>query len=266
MPSTSLAPEATERTSGTAARLAVAWQHPVSRRIEPVGLLSCIDGGFCFNYLARALDVPGFQPFLGFPDLTRTYTSARLFPLFAQRVMRRTRPDYARHLSALGLDDRADQWDVLARSQGQRQGDGVRLFAEPLVTEAGQTYATFFVSGIRHRVLAESQVEEALSRLDVGDELRLLPQPTNEVDSNALLVAEHNDVALGWVPSVLLPYVTTVRIEREPVVTVRAAHGADVVPAYRLLVTVRGHVPADYRPFDGPAWTLAADAPPTLIG
>jgi hypothetical protein len=47
--------------------------------------------------------VAGFQPFLGLPDLERQYEPAALFPLFEQRVMRRSRPDFNRYRQALRL-------------------------------------------------------------------------------------------------------------------------------------------------------------------
>ena len=41
-------------------RLAVTWQHPHTRSIQPVGVLTCDTGGFTFAYLARADEVDGF--------------------------------------------------------------------------------------------------------------------------------------------------------------------------------------------------------------
>ncbi len=99
-------------------RPAVSWQHPASRLIEAVGLLTCDDGGLAFGYLARADLVDGFRPFLGFPDLERRYVSPRLFPTFAQRIMRRGRPDYRCHLETLSLDPGADPRALLLTDAG----------------------------------------------------------------------------------------------------------------------------------------------------
>jgi hypothetical protein len=70
-------------------RLIVAWQHPESRLIAPVGLLEHGRELYRFRYLRRAGDLPDFQPFLSFPTWERTYTSQLLFPMFAQRIMTR---------------------------------------------------------------------------------------------------------------------------------------------------------------------------------
>ena len=126
-------------------RLAVAWQHPETRRITPVGLLTCAESIYTFCYLWSARAVAGFQPFLGFPDLERRYEATSLFPLFAQRVMRASRPDFSRYRQALRLEAEASDWSILGRSQGQREGDGIRVFPEPEVDEVGVTTSTFFV-------------------------------------------------------------------------------------------------------------------------
>ena len=256
---TSQAVDLLQSGEGRSSRLAVAWQHPVTRRLRAVGLLSRGADDFTFSYLAAAGQVDGFQPFIGFPEMGREYRSARLFPLFAQRVMRAGRPDYARHLEVLALGRASDPWQVLARSQGQRQGDGIRLFAEPEVNADGATRATFFVSGFRHRLRWHPEVEQALTRLRPGDPLTLLPEPTNPVDSEALLVLESTDTPLGWIPSVLLPYVASVREASDPQIVVRAVQDAGAPPAFRLLVHLTGRLLHGVRPFSERGWELASE-------
>lgn len=238
-------------------RLAVAWQHPETRRITAVGLLTCAESTYTFAYLWSARGVAGFQPFLGFPDLERRYEAAVLFPLFAQRVMRASRPDFSRYQQALRLEAEASDWSILGRSQGQREGDGIRVFPEPEVDEVGVTTSTFFVSGLRHRLREDPRVSAALASLTPGTRLSLVDEPTNQEDARALLVAEGTGVILAWVPSVLLSYVHAVRSIAEPNLTVVGTNGPNVPPAYRLLVNLRGTAPEGYRPFDGPQWTLA---------
>lgn len=241
-------------------RLAVAWQHPVTRRITAVGLLTCSESSYTFSYLRSAAWVEDFQPFLGFPDLGRRYEAGALFPLFAQRVMRATRPDFPRYRQALRLASDASEWSILGRSQGQREGDGIRVFPEPYVDEAGETTSTFFVSGLRHRMSQDPRVSAALDALAPGDRLQLIDEPANVEDARALLVVEGAGVTLAWIPSVLLSYVHTVRSAAELSLTVAGVNGPDVPPAYRLLVNLRGTAPRGYQPFNGPEWTLASEA------
>jgi len=238
-------------------RLAVTWQHPLTRRATAVGLLTHVDSTYRFCYLRSAGTVEGFQPFLGFPDLGRRYAAAALFPLFAQRVMRPSRPDFDRYRGALGLDVDSSDWSMLGRSQGQREGDAIRVFPEPDVDEAGVTSSTFFVSGLGDRMRQDPRVEPALVRLVVGNRLRLLDERAIAEDTRALVV-ERTGVALAWVPGLLLSHVDTIRSRGAPEVSVVDTNGPDVPPAYRLLVMLRGTAPVGYRPFDGPEWSLAS--------
>lgn len=239
-------------------RLVVTWQHPVSRSIRPVGLLSCTTDGYRFAYLEAAREVAGFQPFLGFADLDRSYEAATLFPFFAQRIVRPSRPDYPAYVHSLALTDHASAWAILARSQGARAGDTTQVFGEPEVTTARRTRHTFFVNGVRHRLRDDADVEQALADLRAGDVVSLRDEPDNAHDPNAVQVVTDDGVALGWVPEVLLSYLSAVRSAGEPTVTVEVANGHDVPASFRLLVTLSGTVPDGYDFFSGPEWAPAA--------
>jgi len=129
--------------------LIVAWQHPASRLISPVGLLEH-GVSYRYRYLRRAQYVEGFLPFLGFPEWERTYVSDRLFPLFSQRIMSPRRPDFRQFLRQLHLSADATPWEQLERSEGRRTGDTVQVFPIPLVRDDGSTTCRFLVHGIRH--------------------------------------------------------------------------------------------------------------------
>src|SRR5690349_10872446 len=109
------------QSTGRAQRLVVAWQHPDTRRIEPVGFLTFDGRVYRFAYIRNAKQVEGFQRLLGFADLAGQYESDQLFPLFAQRVMAPRRPDYQCYVERLGLDVDSDPWEQIARSNGRRQ-------------------------------------------------------------------------------------------------------------------------------------------------
>jgi hypothetical protein len=239
-------------------RLVVTWQHPESRSIQPVGVLTCSTEGFAFSYLDAARRVPDFRPFLGFAEMDRRYESATLFPFFAQRVMRPSRPDYSAYLRSLALSDDADAWSILARSQGARVGDTTRVFPEPEVTGSGRTRHTFFVNGVRHALGEVPAAEPALSALSPGAAVLLRDQPTNPINPGAVQVVSNAGVALGWVPDVLLDYVSAVRSAGTPTVEVTTVNGADVPAGFRLLLTLEGQVPDGYEFFSGPRWTLAS--------
>ncbi|MEU7000966.1 hypothetical protein [Nonomuraea sp. NPDC046570] len=234
-------------------RLLVAWQDSGSRRIVPVGFLEKVDGGFAFAYLRRVMDMPGFRPLLGFPDLERRYVSPMLFPLFRQRLMDSRRPDYHRYLMVLGLPDDAPALVVLGRSGGRRAGDSILLLPEPRIDADGRTTSVFFVHGVRHKSGAESRI----SSLREGDVLDVRDDSSNPVNHRALLVTS-DGAELGWVPDLLLDYVHHVREGGDMVVQVAQVNGPEVPPNLRLRVRLEGLVPPGYLPFRGADWASLA--------
>jgi hypothetical protein len=224
--------------------------------MQPVGFLE-EDGQTCtyrFRYLMRASGVEDFRPFLGFPQLERSYTSNRLFPLFAQRVMDPRRPDYEGYLDTLGLSGRPGPMEILARSGGTRLGDTIQLFPEPQIGAGGSTSCLFLVHGIRYIPGAEDRIEH----LTHGETLYLLDEPSNSKNSRAVLVTASGGDRIGWVPDLLLDYVHTVRNHGPVYVKVERANGRDAPPHMRLLVSFAGTAPVGYQPFTGPGWETYA--------
>jgi hypothetical protein len=232
----------------------VAWQHPLTRAIEPIGILECDEAGYRFCYVHNALHVEGFRPLLGFPNLQKTYESERLFPLFAQRLMDARRPDYGRYLSQLHLSEDAEPFELLGRSGGHRKGDTIQLFAEPLVAPDGSTRAIFLVNGVRDVLAADPAAEQRFVSLRQGERLVLVDEPDNFRNNQAILVRARDGQRLGWVPDLLLDYVHTVRKQGEPSLVIEHMNRPEVPPHLRLLVRFEGQAPAGYRPFAGPKW------------
>jgi hypothetical protein len=234
--------------------LIVAWQHPMSRLIEPVGLLEHgLAVGYRFRYLRRAAEVADFQPFLSFPELTQTYTSARLFPLFAQRVRSPRRPDYGSFLQQLHLDADASPWEQLARSEGRRTGDTVQVFPIPVVMADGRTVCQFLVHGIRH------VTGGALPPLRPAEELTLRADPANPVNPQAVLVCTADGCPLGYVPDLLLEHLRAVQSAGPLRLTVEHTNGMEAPAHLRLLARLEGQTPAGYTPMAGPRWRTYDD-------
>jgi hypothetical protein len=235
-------------------RLAVAWQHPVTRAIEPVGLLECDEEGYRFHYIRNALGVDGFRPLLGFPDLHSTYESPRLFPLFAERVMDARRRDYGSYLTQLHLPEDAEPFELLGRSGGHRKGDTIQLYPEPLVAPDGSTRSIFLVNGVRHVLAEDPTAEQRFATLQPEEQLVLIDEPDNDWNKRAILVSARDGQRLGWVPDLLLDYLHTVRDQGEPSLVVEHVNGPEAPPHLRLLVRLNGYAPAGYRPFTGSRW------------
>jgi hypothetical protein len=236
------------------ARLIVAWQHPETRLISAVGVLEAgFDHGYRFRYLRPAGKVPAFQPFLGFPELTAVYESARLFPFFAQRIMSDRRPDFPLYLRQLHLAEDASPWEQMARSEGRRTGDTVQLFPVPLVRPDGSTTCRFLVHGIRH------VCGGVLPPLRPGEALTVLPEPTNPVNPEAVLVCSAVGERLGYVPDMLLDHLHVVARAGEFELAVEHVNGPEAPPHLRLLARLEGMAPPGYRPMTGPGWETFAE-------
>ena len=170
--------------------------------------------------------------------------------------MSRSRRDYPRYLGSLGLLEGADDWVLLARSHGRREGDRIRVYAEPAVSGSGRTTATFFAHGVGRRLRDDARVEPILLDLSPGRRLQLAEEPDDTDGSDGLLIGTGNGARLGYVPAVLLDYVSALRAHGEPGLLVERVNGRDEPPGYRLLVTLSGRVHPGYQPFAGEKWAL----------
>lgn len=267
-----VAREPENRSAMTARRLVVTWQHPDERLIEPVGFLDYDGQRYQFGYIRHALSVKDFRPLLGFRDLYRVYSSAELFPLFAQRVMDPRRPDYQRYVRRLGLDEEASPWEQIARSQGRRRGDTIQLLPQP--TSDGETLTCLFlVNGVRHvpgisRVLhgrpievTGKQVEAALTRLRPGDALELAREPDNEVNPLALMVIAPAAIPVGWVPNLMVEDMHQLMACADVSVTAAHVNGPDAPWHLRLLARLTARGTGEFRFFTGEKWELLCSRP-----
>ena len=261
------------RSSATAGRLVVAWQHPGTRKIHPVAWLSYDGRSFRFAYIRNALTVDGFRPLLGFDDFRGTYRSERLFPLFAQRAMDARRPDFGRFVASLGLEGQVPEpWEQIARSQGRRRGDTLQFLPEPEV--GGETLSyRFLVNGVRHVheeplypdgreiQVSREDVESALASLKPGAALRLVREPLNMKNARAIIVAGPGGTPVGWVPDLLLDDMHRLMSSADVRVAAEHVNGADAPSHMRLLATLTARPAGEFRFFTGPEWAVLAPEP-----
>lgn len=264
-----------DRSGGVAQRLIVAWQHPVERSISPVGFLTYDGSRYRFTYIRNALQIKDFRPLLGFEDLHRGYSSAELFPLFAQRAMDPRRPDYQRYVERLGLEGEPGPWEQIARSQGRRQGDTLQLLPEPTLA-GNELSGLFLVNGMRYahrepRVLGgqvitvtREQVDAVLSELKPGDELALASEPGNPVNPLALMVLG-SSVPVGWVPDLLVEDLQVLLDRADVSVKVEHVNGPDAPWHLRLLAHLHVTPANGFRFFSGERWMPLAEEQ-TLTG
>src|SRR5579872_6016615 len=112
--------------------LFLAWQDPVARRWHPIGRLISEGGKYKFGYtcgIQKALETGRFEALPSFPDIHTVYESDQLFPIFTNRVLSPSRPEYRDMLQWLSVSEaEIDPVAILARTGGQRVTDTFEVF------------------------------------------------------------------------------------------------------------------------------------------
>ncbi len=78
-------------------KLILAWKNPNTRTWTPVGILEYKENKYFFNY-TKGAKVENFNPFGQMIDLEKTYESETLFPIFQNRLLSKSRPEYEDYL------------------------------------------------------------------------------------------------------------------------------------------------------------------------
>ncbi|MCF6149446.1 MAG: hypothetical protein E3K37_12405 [Candidatus Kuenenia sp.] len=167
-------------------QVVIVWQNPINRSWIPVGKLSYKDTKFFFQYTNGAnlaKNAGHFVPFGQMLDLDKKYEADELFPIFKNRLLQKSRPEYEDYLSWLNLgEDNVSPLDELARSGGIRVTDNLQMF--PIPEKTNNRYkVTFFSHGIRH--LPPNYIER-IQHLSRSNRLYLMKDIQNNYDSLAL--------------------------------------------------------------------------------
>ena len=132
--------------------LFVAWRPstPEPTGWRPVGRLEHDGQLYRFCYTCRA-QKPGFHPFPQMTRLEQVYEAEALFPLFANRLLSQSRPEYEAYLrwSGFDTDNPPDPILVLGVTEGIRQTDAIEVFPCPVPDTSGCYFNKFFLHGIR---------------------------------------------------------------------------------------------------------------------
>lgn len=182
-------------------KLLLAWRNPKNHEWIPVGKLSYCDSKYIFKYTsaaAKSAKEGGFTPFAAMGEFSESYESSELFPLFQNRLLPKSRPEYAAYLDWLNLkEEKFSPLDELARSGGIRVTDNLQLFPVPEKV-SGAYSVNFFSHGIRH--LAPCYIDR-IAHLNPGSRLYLMADLQNNNDSFALTLRTDDPPELvGYVP------------------------------------------------------------------
>jgi hypothetical protein len=205
--STSISEERTASSTENVRTLFLAWQDPDQRSWYTVGRLDQKNGTYVFRYTQGAEDAKarGFDPIVSFPDLYRTYESNEIFPLFANQVLSRNRPEFDDFVEWLSIPkDEADPVAILART-GDQVTDTLEIFPYPTQRSEDTYVVHFFVRGLRHQ---SACAIERVPELEPGDALRLMPDVQNEYDADACMLRtaereKHAKHLMGYLPRYL---------------------------------------------------------------
>lgn len=185
--------------------LFVAWRPPVNDPSgwRPVGRLEH-DGDLYRFWYTRGAQKPGFRPFAQMAQLDGIYESSDLFPIFANRLLSESRPEYESFMRWSGFDSETSTPDpilVLGVTEGLRQTDAIEVFPCPVPDSDSCYFNKFFLHGIRWM---PNSVIESIGRLKANERLRIMLDPQNAYDSNAVAVrTEAERMMIGYVPRYL---------------------------------------------------------------
>jgi len=180
-------------------KLILAWKNPENRQWIPIGCLEYKENKYYFNYTNGA-KTKNFQPFGQMNELKNTYSSENLFPIFKNRLLAKSRPEYEDYIKWLDISKNENALIELSRSRGIRATDELQLFPIPEINSNGDYEVLFFSHGISH--IAEHYVKR-LSKLNDNDKLLILKDVQNKVDPLALALRTQDDPVelLGYCPS-----------------------------------------------------------------
>ncbi len=182
--------------------LFIAWQDPQILKWFPVGKLSIENNQYRFVYTKGAKESSRFTPFGRMQDLDIEYRSKELFPLFSNRLLSKSRPEYKSFLEWLNLrEDEDDPLALLGVTGGIRETDSLMMFPCPEKNEYGEVHLHFFAHGIRH---LPKEVLGVIENLCSEQPLYLMPDPQNPSDRQAIaLRAEDPVMIIGYCPRFL---------------------------------------------------------------
>ena len=232
--------------------LYLAWQDPKDRGWFPVGQLTFNSGTYQFVYTKGALRSPKFLPFGRMQDLYTVYKSNELFPLFTNRLLSKTRPEYKAFLNWLNVPNGEDDpLTLLGRSEGLRGTDSLSVFPCPEKSSDGFYQMHFFSHGLRY--LPDFAIH-AVKGLQPGSQLFLMSDPQNRYDASALALRTDDPVTIvGYCPRYLSKdFLVLLKsgTPDAPRVIVERVNG-DAPTQLRLLCCIRVPWPENFEPCSG---------------
>lgn len=229
---------------------------PQTAQWGPVGRLDHAGDCYRFCYTRGALALPGFRPFEEMPDLGEVYESDELFPIFANRLLSPSRPEYDAYLGWLGFSGETppDPIAILSVTEGLRETDSIEVFPCPVPCDSGYS-GKFFLHGVRWLA---AEALDRVDRLRPDECLVLQPESGNEFDPHAVaILTEGEGTPIGYVPRYLAGDVRRLLTDCGPEsveVCVQRVN-RDAPLQHRVLCRMNACWPEGFRPCSGDAYT-----------
>lgn len=175
------------------------WKDPNTGQNYTVGQLSKNQRyEFSYGHDVNEATKEGFKLLIAFENIHKVYQSDTLFPTFSSRLPDKKRRDIKKILSKYGLQQ-YDEFELLKRS-GTRLPIDTLQFIDPILEDDQDLARTFHVAGVRHHFGCEGQHCNDALNLDVGNKLKLVPEPTNQYDRDAVKIIDSKGNRIGYVP------------------------------------------------------------------
>lgn len=236
---------------------------------SPIGRLEFDHGTYRFVYTKGARTAVGFTPFSGMEDLEQIYESNELFPVFANRLLPKSRPEYEAYLQWSGFDpaNPPDPIAILGVTEGIRRTDLIEVFPCPVPDEKSCYLNKFFMHGLRYMPEA---AKERIGRLKQDEPLFLMPDLCNSTDPSAVALRTVNGdrVMLGYVPRYLAQDVWKLfqECDRDFIHVFVHRVNRDAPLQQRLLCRMHACWPDGFQPCSGEAFQPIPEGVPARCG
>lgn len=245
-------------------KLFLAWQDSQTRHWFPIGKLTFDGKNYHFVYthgVKKAQAESNFKLLHSFPECDRVYTSSELFPLFSNRLMRPSRPDYQDYIQWLNIPQNEDEpIAILARSGGRKATDTFELFSCPERNEDGFYHLHFFVYGLRY--MPECSIER-VKHLKPKERLYLTRDFQNPYDDKALLLRTEERHSIGYCPRYLAADLVEV-LQQKPQSVCACVERVNPAPTpiqFRLLCSMTAQWNDNFSPFESQDYQSIVNTP-----
>lgn len=178
-------------------KLYVAWQD-AARKWHTIAQLTRAEGTYEFVFTHGAIPFGNVIHKLFNMELGYQYRFATLIPLFQNRILSGSRPDFVRLSEWVGANATDDEFERLAKFGPIPGTDSMLVYSEP-VLENGMFSVDFFVHGIRYM---HDDVLVWAENVLTGTRLLPMIDLQNEADPNAVaLRACQGNILIGYVPA-----------------------------------------------------------------